>query len=121
MSAVTSTCRVHFANELVSDVFVVPRKTESEAKTLFYQPEDCDRFRSEARLEKLTSKLSMDLSSSGASNIESLNALAQLARYQFKSLPSFSPVAPVAYGTSLSPTRPHCRFPRGASGTACIA
>ncbi|CAB9506140.1 expressed unknown protein [Seminavis robusta] len=117
MSAISKTHRVRFAPEEVSAVFVVPRKTESEAMTLFYQPEDCDRFRGEAQLEKLAAELGMDIQNT----MESLNDLSQLARYQFKGLPAM-PVAPIAYGASIPPAaRPHSSSPRGAKGTARIA
>ncbi|CAB9526104.1 expressed unknown protein [Seminavis robusta] len=131
MPSTATTRRVHFAASPVSAVFTVPRKTESEALTLFYQPEDCDRFRAEAQLEKLALELSVDYQHSAnshvaapaSSNVESLNALTQVARHQFKALPvafaspSSCPIMPNSTRRSSSSSRTS----GNARGTARIA
>jgi hypothetical protein len=116
-SIATTTRRVHFASQEVSDVYYVDRKTTSEALTLFYQPDDIDRFRYQVRLENLA----LDLCDNGsdintASNIESLNSLTHFARHQFNSLPVMPPKA-LAAGA----TRSHRPPQQGAKGTARIA
>ena len=73
--------KVRFAAS--NTVHEVPRKTEAEAKTLFYQPAEVDRFRLEARWEKLA-KATQFKACTGA---DKLNAMTQLARHQFRIAP----------------------------------
>ena len=77
---------VRFAEKEVSAVFEIPVKTKQEALALFYHPSEFDRFRAEARWEKLASK-AMAVASG---NEEKLNAVALLARHQFNYTPCLS-------------------------------
>lgn len=116
-SIATTTRRVYFAAQEVSAVYFVDRKTASEAFTLFYQPEECDRFRTEARLENLARDLCVNGSDSDtASNIESLNALTHVARLKFQSVPVMLSTTLVA-----GSVRSHYPPQRSSKGTARIA
>jgi len=78
------TRRVTFAQEEVSVVYHVNRKTVAEARELFYQPEDVMRFRYESRMERLAADMQHRSSHSTNCNIEKLNAMTQALRRQFQ-------------------------------------
>ena len=87
MSASTTISKktVRFAEQEVSAVHMVPRKTEEQARTLFYQPADEQRARQEVQIEKLTRAAAQSLSMmSKSGNQDHLNAMTALARNQFR-------------------------------------
>ena len=90
----TQTRRVFFADNEVSAIYLVEKRTEAENQELFYTSIDEQRSRTEVELEKLEADLD-------ASSSDDLNKLMELFRKQFK-LPSSSslPAAPA----------PHCHL-----------
>lgn len=81
VSSPTTTVKVvRFAEAEVSAVFEVAKKTQLEAFSLFYQPADVDRFRAEARWEKLAA----DATALTKCSEEKLNAMSKVARNQFE-------------------------------------